>query len=79
VEPLRRDDVTRGGAGGLSRETRASRRARGRRRLGLRRTADRAEGVQVVANPPDAFVSWMRTDVERTVKLIKTMGIREEK
>jgi tripartite-type tricarboxylate transporter receptor subunit TctC len=38
-----------------------------------------ASGVQVVANAPDAFAAWMRADVERTVKLIKKMGIREEK
>jgi tripartite-type tricarboxylate transporter receptor subunit TctC len=36
-------------------------------------------GVEVVASTPGAFAAWIRTDIERTVKLIKTNGIREEK
>lgn len=38
-----------------------------------------ASGVQVVANAPEAFSAWIRADIDRTAKLIKQMGIREEK
>jgi tripartite-type tricarboxylate transporter receptor subunit TctC len=37
-----------------------------------------AVGVQVVASSPEAFGAAIRADIERTSKLIKTAGIREE-
>jgi tripartite-type tricarboxylate transporter receptor subunit TctC len=36
-------------------------------------------GVQVVASTPEAFGATIRADIDRTAKLIKTMGISEEK
>jgi tripartite-type tricarboxylate transporter receptor subunit TctC len=36
-------------------------------------------GVQVVASTPEKFAAAIRADVERTSKLIRTMGIHEEK
>ena len=35
-------------------------------------------GNQIVANTPDAFGAWLRTDIDRAAKLIKRQGIREE-
>ena len=37
-----------------------------------------ASGNQVVANTPDAFAAWLRTDIDRAAKLIKKQGIKEE-
>jgi tripartite-type tricarboxylate transporter receptor subunit TctC len=37
-----------------------------------------ATGNQVVANTPEAFGAWLRTDIERAAKLIKRQGIKEE-
>ena len=37
-----------------------------------------ASGNQVVANTPDAFAAWLRTDIDRASKLIKKQGIKEE-
>jgi len=32
----------------------------------------------VVASTPEAFTAWIRIDIERTAKLVKTVGTREE-
>jgi tripartite-type tricarboxylate transporter receptor subunit TctC len=37
-----------------------------------------ASGNQVVANAPDAFAAWLRTDIDRAAKLIRKQGIKEE-
>jgi tripartite-type tricarboxylate transporter receptor subunit TctC len=37
-----------------------------------------ASGVQVVASTPEVFSAAMRADIDRTAKLIKTAGIRED-
>jgi tripartite-type tricarboxylate transporter receptor subunit TctC len=37
-----------------------------------------ASGNQVVANSPDAFGAWLRTDIDRAAKLIRKQGIKEE-
>ena len=35
-------------------------------------------GAEVVASTPEAFTAWIRIDIERTAKLVKTVGTREE-
>jgi tripartite-type tricarboxylate transporter receptor subunit TctC len=37
-----------------------------------------ATGNQVVANTPEAFTAWLKTDIDRAAKLIKRQGIKEE-
>ena len=58
--------------------------ARGARRLWPLQTTHGSNqltptGVEVVASTPEAFTAWIRTDIERAAKLVKSMGLREEK